>query len=92
MNCYENRMEMGREVIADKGIWLAKKRYLLNVHNSEGVQYTDPKLKIMGVEAIKSSTPEVCRDKFREIFKIIISGSELETQKFIQDFKEEFKY
>lgn len=91
MNCYENRMEMGREVIADKGIWLAKKRYLLNVHNSEGVQYTEPKLKIMGIEAIKSSTPEVCREKFREIFKIIISGSETETQNFIQDFKKEFK-
>ena len=91
MNCYENRMEMGREVIADKGIWLAKKRYLLNVHNSEGVQYQDPKLKIMGIEAIKSSTPEICRDKFREIFKIIISGSESQTQKFIQDFKKEFK-
>lgn len=91
MNCYENRMEMGREVIADKGIWLAKKRYLLNVHNSEGVQYAEPKLKIMGIEAIKSSTPEVCRDRFREIFKIIISGSEEDTQNFIEDFKKEFK-
>ena len=91
MNCYENRMEMGREVIADRGIWLAKKRYLLNVHNSEGVQYAEPKLKVMGIEAIKSSTPEVVRDKFQEIFKIIISGSESETQKFIQNFKREFK-
>ena len=54
-------------------------------------QYQDPKLKIMGIEAIKSSTPEICRDKFREIFKIIISGSESQTQKFIQDFKKEFK-
>ena len=91
MNCYENRMEMGREVIADRGIWLAKKRYLLNVHNSEGVQYAEPKLKIMGVEAIKSSTPEVVRDRFREIFKIIISGNEKETQEFILNFKNEFK-
>jgi DNA polymerase elongation subunit (family B) len=90
MNCYENRMEMGREVIADRGIWVAKKRYLLNVHNSEGVQYSEPKLKIMGIEAIKSSTPEVVRDKFREIFKIIISGSESATQDFIQEFKQEF--
>ena len=90
MNCYENRMEMGREVIADRGIWVAKKRYLLNVHNSEGVQYSEPKLKIMGIEAIKSSTPEVVRDKFKEIFKIIISGSESATQDFIQEFKQEF--
>jgi len=84
-------MEMGREVIADRGIWTAKKRYILNVHNSEGVQYAQPKLKIMGIEAIKSSTPEVCRDKFKEIFDVIITGCERDTQKFIQDFKAEFK-
>lgn len=90
MNCYNPRMEMGREVIADRGIWTAKKRYILNVHNNEGVQYAEPKLKIMGIEAIKSSTPEVCRDKFREIFKVIISGSEADTQAFIKDFKKEF--
>ena len=90
MNCHNNRMEMGREVIADRGIWTAKKRYILNVHNSEGVQYEEPKLKIMGIEAIKSSTPEVCRDKFKEIFKVIISQGERETQNFIQNFKDEF--
>jgi len=83
-------MEMGREVIADRGIWTAKKRYILNVHNSEGVQYAEPKLKIMGIEAIKSSTPEICRDKFKEIFKIILSGSENQTQEYIAKFKEEF--
>ncbi len=91
MNCFENRMQMEREVIADRGIWTAKKRYILNVHNSEGVQYEEPKLKIMGIEAIKSSTPEVCRDKFKEIFKIIISGTESDTQNFIKRFKSEFK-
>ena len=91
MNGHKNRMEMGREVIADRGIWTAKKRYILNVHNNEGVQYAEPKLKIMGIEAIKSSTPEVVRDKFKEVFKIILSGSESETQKYIADFKEQFK-
>ena len=91
MNGYRARMEMGREVIADRGIWTAKKRYILNVHNNEGVQYAEPKLKIMGIEAIKSSTPEVVRNKFKESFKIIISGSEEKTRKFINDFKQEFK-
>jgi len=91
MNCHKERLEMGREVIADRGIWTAKKRYILNVHNSEGVQYAEPKLKIMGIEAIKSSTPEVCRDKFKEIFKILISGSEEDTQAYIKNFKTEFK-
>ena len=91
MNCHKPRMEMGREVIADRGVWTAKKRYILNVHNNEGVQYAEPKLKIMGIEAIKSSTPEVVRDKFREIFKIIMSGTESETQAYIQNFKQQFR-
>ena len=91
MNAYKPRMEMGREVIADRGIWTAKKRYILNVHNSEGVQYAEPKLKIMGIEAIKSSTPEVVRDKFKKAFKIIISGNEKDTQQFITDFYNEFR-
>ena len=89
-NSFVNRMEMGREVIADKGIWVAKKRYILNVHNSEGVQYKEPKLKMMGIEAIKSSTPLVCRDRMKELFRIIVNGTESETQSFITDFRNEF--
>ena len=90
-NAFTPRMEMGREVIADRGIWTAKKRYILNVHNNEGVQYAEPKLKIMGIEAIKSSTPEVVRDKFKEIFKIMVTGDEHKTRSYINDFKEKFK-
>jgi len=90
MNAYENRMEMAREAIADRGVWTAKKRYILNVHNNEGVQYAVPKLKIMGIEAVKSSTPQVVRDKFKQAYQIILSGSESELQKFVSDFYEEF--
>ena len=86
----DNRMVMKREAIADRGLWTAKKRYILNVHDNEGVRYKTPKLKIMGIEAIKSSTPEPCRDALKEIFKVIISGSEAETQKAINQFKEHF--
>ena len=63
MGAYEQKMFMKRENIADKGIWTAKKRYILNVYDSEGVRYAEPKLKMMGIEAIKSSTPSACRDK-----------------------------
>ena len=90
MNCYKPRMVMAREVIADRGIWTAKKRYILNVHNSEGVQYAEPKLKIMGIEAIKSSTPAVCRDALKAMFKVIVRGSESETQAAIAEFKSKF--
>lgn len=90
MNVMENRMEMSREVIANRGVWIAKKRYILNVHNNEGVQYAEPKMKMMGVDAVRSSTPQVCRDKFKKIFKVIIDEGETATQRFIADFKKEF--
>lgn len=90
-NSYENRMWMAREAIASRGIWTAKKRYILNVHNNEGVQYAEPKLKMMGIEAIKSSTPQVVRDKFKEIFRVIVEGQESDVQQFIRDFKSDFK-
>jgi len=91
MNTREQRMEMGREVIADRGIWRAKKRYILNVWDKEGVRYVEPKLKIMGIEAIKSSTPEICRKWMKELFPIMMQGTEEEVQDFIQKKKEEFK-
>jgi DNA polymerase elongation subunit (family B) len=89
-NSYENRMMMKREAIADRGIWMAKKRYILNVHNNEGVQYAEPKLKMMGIEAVKSSTPQVVRDKFHKIFKVIITTDEETTQEFIETFRKEY--
>lgn len=90
VNAYENRMVMKREAIANRGIWIAKKRYILNVHNNEGVQYAEPKLKMMGVDAVRSSTPQVCRDAFKKIFKVIIDKSESDVQQFIREFKAEF--
>ena len=90
MDAYENKMVMGREVIADAGIWTAKKRYILNVLNSEGVQYAKPKLKIMGIEAVKSSTPASCRDALKGLFNILIGGTEDNTQKAISIFNSHF--
>lgn len=91
MGGYENRMVMKREGISDKGIWVAKKRYILNVWNNEGVQYKEPDLKVMGIEAVKSSTPAVCRDKFMEVFKLLIDGDESDVRSFVNNFKEYFK-
>ena len=90
MNAYEQKMEMAREVIADKGIWTAKKRYILNAWDIEGVRYKTPQLKIMGIEAVKSSTPAVCRQKIRDALNIIMTGDEKELNDFIQDFRDEF--
>jgi len=90
MNAYDQKMFMTREVIADKGIWTAKKRYILNVHDSEGVRYAEPKLKIMGIEAVKSSTPGACREKIRQAMKILMNDTEDDIIEFIEKFREEF--
>ena len=90
VGAYDQKMFMKRENIANKGIWTAKKRYILNVWDSEGVRYEKPKLKIMGLEAVKSSTPGACRDKIRECLKVIMNKGEQEAQEFIADFREEF--
>ena len=89
-NAFKNCMVMKREVIANKGIWVAKKRYMLNVLDEEGVRLADPKLKLMGIEAVKSSTPQVCRGKIKEAIKIIMGKTEDDLHKFIADFRKEF--
>jgi len=89
-NAFKNCMVMKREVVANKGIWVAKKRYMLNVLDEEGVRLSEPKLKIMGIEAVKSSTPQVCRGKIKEAIKIIMGKEQSDLHKFIADFKKEF--
>jgi DNA polymerase elongation subunit (family B) len=90
VNAYEQKMIMKRENIAEKGLWTAKKRYILNVWDSEGVRYEKPKLKIMGLEAVKSSTPMACREAIRKCFTVIMNETEEAAQKFIANFKSEF--
>lgn len=90
MNAYSQKMQMKREVLADKGIWTAKKRYILNVHNSEGVQYSKPKIKVMGLEMVKSSTPAVIRDKLRDSIEVILRGNQSDLQNYIMEFRKEF--
>ena len=90
VNAYEQKMEMAREVIADKGIWTAKKRYILNVHDSEGVRYAEPQIKVMGIEAVKSSTPAPCREMIKSALKVIINDDEGTLNSFIQSFRENF--
>ena len=82
-NAYDQKMQMKRENIADRGIWTAKKRYILNVWDSEGVRYEEPKLKMMGIEAVKSSTPAPCRQMIKNCLKLMMSGTEEQVIEFI---------
>ena len=91
VNAYDQKMQMKRENIADRGIWTAKKRYILNVWDSEGVRYEEPKLKMMGIEAVKSSTPAPCRKMIKDALKLMMSGTEDEVIDFIDKCRLEFK-
>jgi len=91
MNAFHQRREMKRESLADKAIWTARKRDILNLHDIEVVAYSKPKLKIMGLEAVKSSTPSACRTKIKEAINIIMTQSQDDLHKFINKFREEFK-
>jgi len=90
INAYAQKMMMKREALSDRGIWTAKKRYIIRVHNNEGVQYTKPKLKVMGLEMIKSSTPSACREKLWEAVDIIFNSKEKDVIDFIEKFRKEF--
>ena len=91
VNAYDQKMQMKRENIADRGIWTAKKRYILNVWDSEGVRYEDPKLKIMGIEAVKSSTPAPCRDMIKGALKLMMTGTEDDIITYIDNCRTKFK-
>jgi len=91
LNAYEQKMHMKRENIADRAIWTAKKRYIMNVWDSEGVRYEEPKLKIMGIEAIKSSTPAPCRQMIKDGLKLLMKGTEDDIIDFVSNCRKEFK-
>ena len=91
VNAYDQKMFMKRENIAERGIWTAKKRYILNVWDSEGVRYDEPKLKMMGIEAVKSSTPAPCRTMIKDGLKIMMNGTEEEVIDYIDNCRTKFK-
>jgi DNA polymerase elongation subunit (family B) len=91
VHAYDQKMQMKREALADKGIWTAKKRYILNVYNNEGVAYNEPYMKVMGLEMVKSSTPSAIREKMKKSIKIMMQGTENDIHEFIADFKVNFK-
>jgi len=90
MNAYEQMMHMKRECIANRGIWTAKKKYVLNVFDDEGVRLSEPVLKIKGIESVRSSTPMKCRDKIKDAIKIIMEDDQKKLWNFISNFKTDF--
>jgi DNA polymerase elongation subunit (family B) len=90
MNSYQNKIRMARENIADRGIWTGKKHYVLNVLNKEGINYPEPKLKFVGLETNRSSTPMVCKDYMKKTIKLIMTMTENDVHNYISDCKKDF--
>jgi hypothetical protein len=91
MNAYEQKMHMKRENIADIAIWTGKKKYIMNVWDSEGVRYKEPKIKMVGIEAIRSNTPFICREYIKKSINIIMNGTEEDLHKYIDKCRKEFR-
>lgn len=89
-NAFRNTMVMKLEKISSVAIFTAKKRYILKVLSSEGVVYKSPKQVIKGIEAIKSSTPKLCREEFKTMFTMLIDGNESQVQNRVIEFREIF--
>lgn len=90
MNAYQQKLIMKREVIADVAVFVAKKRYAMSVHNSEGVQYKEPKIKVTGLELVRSSTPAVVRTTLKAGVKQVLYGTQSSVQKFIADYQAQY--
>ena len=91
VNAYEQKMVMAREIIASRVVFTGKKRYIANVLNNEGVQYSSPKLKVTGIESVRSSTPQVCRQLIEKTLKLILNEDEFAVQAFIKQARDKFK-
>lgn len=91
LNAYQNTMVMKREKINNRGLFIAKKRNILSTLNSEGVHYSTPKISVTGVEAVRSSTPAICRKKMMEAYEVIMSNDEDKLHEFVENFRQEFR-
>jgi DNA polymerase elongation subunit (family B) len=91
VGAYEQKMVMKREAIADKGIWTGKKHYILNVYDNEGVRYAEPKLKMMGIESVRSSTPAVCRKAIKEALEVLMKEGEKPLRDYVDNFEKKFR-
>jgi DNA polymerase elongation subunit (family B) len=90
-NAFDKKIYFKREAIADRGVWVAKKRYALNVYDNEGVRYKEPKLKVMGLEIVRSSTPEPIRDGLRQAVKLILTSDEQTLQTYVREFESKYR-
>ena len=89
-NSLSQLMNFKREALSDRGVWCAKKKYALNVYDNEGIRYSEPKIKIMGLEIVRSSTPAPVRKMLKDAVTIVLTGDEKELQSHIGEWHSKF--
>ena len=72
------------------GVWTAKKKYFARVIDSEGVRYKEPKMKVMGLDIIRSGTPSFVKKKLKESLNIILDSDAESMIRWKDLVKEEF--
>jgi DNA polymerase elongation subunit (family B) len=87
LNAYEQKLNMKREAISETAIWAAKKRYAMMVWNSEGVQYNPAKMKVQGLEVVRSTTPSWSKVYLKEIYKVCLTGNEKNLHTLYKDIE-----
>lgn len=90
LNCDVNLMDMKREAIADTFIIRAKKNYIMRVFDNEGIRFADPYYKMMGIEVVRTSHPQMIRDALEDTLKMVIEGSNDEVRNYVREFKQKF--
>jgi hypothetical protein len=84
-NCqpeFDNLIAAGREVVAERGLFQARKKYMLKVVDLEG--FAVNKMKAMGSEIKKSDTPKVIQKFLKSVVDKILDGENYsDLEKFV---------
>ncbi len=91
VNSYSNSLSYKIEKICSSGIFTAKKRYALMVYSNEGVVYSEPQLKVTGLQIIQKSTPAIIRKALKKCMLHIMNGEKNELITYVNDYFEEYK-
>ena len=73
--CDKHRFYIKGESVASKGLWIAKKRYAMNaVYDLEANLDVDNKIKIKGLDVVRSTFPPAFRDFMNSVLKNVLGG------------------
>lgn len=82
-----SRISAKREVIASSAVFVAKKRYFMKVIDSEGVRFSEPYLKTMGIDIVRSSTPSFSKKYLKKSVNIILESNEEELKEWLKNVR-----